>query len=264
MTGLPTQTQLSYRWGCRLACAACLIAGVGLFHWRTHAALVPASADIGHYTVMRTLGPIKVDGVLDEPSWKAAKSTGTFRANDGSGAATSRVEAKMLWDDSDLYFAFECDDTDLAGTMTQRDEHLWEEEVVEVFIDPDGDEKNYIELEVNPLGTFLDLFVLTPVVPIPYESYNIRAQWAVKVDGTVQNSSDRDRGWRVELAVPLRDAVTAPNSPPKDGDKWRLNLYRIERKPKEQYIAWSPTLKPSFHTPSRFGEVTFSTRRAGQ
>lgn len=264
MTGPSTQTRLSYRWGCRLACAACLIAGVGLFHWRTHAALVPAIADISHYTVMRTLGPIKVDGVLDEPSWKAAKSTGAFRANDGSGAATSRVEAKMLWDDSNLYFAFECDDTDLAGTMTQRDEHLWEEEVVEVFIDPDGDEKNYLELEVNPLGTFLDLFVLTPVVPIPYESYNIRAQWAVMVDGTVQNSSDRDRGWRVELAVPLRDAVTAPNSPPKDGDKWRLNLYRIERKPKEQYIAWSPTLKPSFHTPSRFGEVTFSTRRAGQ
>lgn len=260
----PKQTRLSYRWGCRLTYVACLIAGVALCHWQTQAAFVPASADISHYTVMRTLGPIKVDGVLDERSWQAAKSTGAFRANDGSGAATSRVEAKMLWDDSNLYFAFECDDTDLVGTMTKRDEHLWEEEVVEVFIDPDGDEKNYIELEVNPLGTFLDLFVLTPVVPIPYESYNIGAQWAVKVDGTVQNSSDRDRGWRVELAVPLTDAVTAPNRPPKDGDKWRLNLYRIERRPKEQYIAWSPTLKPSFHTPSRFGEVTFSTHRAGE
>jgi hypothetical protein len=138
-----------------------------------------------------------------------------------------------------------------------------DQEVVEVFIDPDGDEKNYIELEVNPLGAFLDLFVLTPVVPIPYESYNIPAKWAVKVDGTVQNSSDQDRGWSVELAVPLKEAVTAPNQPPKDGDRWRLNLYRIERKPKDQLIAWSPTLKPSFHTPSRFGEVTFSTRKAG-
>jgi len=235
-----------------------------MFHWRTQAATVAASMDISHYTVMRTLGPIKVDGVFDEPSWRAAKSTGAFRANDGSETVTSRVEAKMLWDDSNLYFAFECDDTDLSATMTKRDEHLWQEEVVEVFIDPDGDEKNYIELEVNPLGAFLDLFVLTPVVPIPYESYNIPAKWAVKVDGTVQNSSDRDRGWSVELAVPLKEAVTAPNRPPKDGDRWRLNLYRIERKPKDQLIAWSPTLKPSFHTPSRFGEVTFSTRKAGE
>ena len=244
-------------------CCGFLVAAVSIFHWRSHAATAPPGTDISHYTVMRTLGPIKVDGVFDEPSWRVATSTGAFRANDGSETVTSRVEAKMLWDDSNLYFAFECDDTDITATMTKRDEHLWQEEVVEVFIDPDGDEKNYIELEVNPLGTFLDLFVLTPVVPIPYESYNIPAHWAVKVDGTVQNSSDRDRGWKVELAVPLKEAVTAPNLPPKNGDKWRLNLYRIERKPKDQLIAWSPTLKPSFHTPSRFGEVTFSTRKAG-
>ncbi|HEU5092913.1 MAG TPA: carbohydrate-binding family 9-like protein, partial [Nitrospira sp.] len=201
-----------------LVCCVVLVTAAILLHWRTQAAAAPVGTDISHYTVMRTLGPIKVDGVLDEPSWLAAKSTGAFRANDGSETVTSRVEAKMLWDDSNLYFAFECDDTDLVATMTKRDEHLWQEEVVEVFIDPDGDEKNYIELEVNPLGAFLDLFVLTPVVPIPYESYNIPAKWAVKVDGTVQNSSDRDRGWTVELAVPLNEAVTAPNRPPKDGD----------------------------------------------
>lgn len=247
-----------------LVCCGVLLAAATLFQWRHQAATVLASTDISRYKVARTLGPIKVDGVFDEPSWRAAKSTGAFRANDGSDTVTSRVEAKMLWDDLNLYFAFECEDTDVAATMTKRDEHLWQEEVVEVFIDPDGDEKNYIELEVNPLGAFLDLFVLTPVVPIPYESYNIPAKWAVKVDGTVQNSSDRDRGWSVELAVPLKEAVTAPNLPPKDGDRWRLNLYRIERKPKDQLIAWSPTLKPSFHTPSRFGEVTFSTRKAGE
>jgi len=252
------------RWDTRLVCCGFLLVATAMYQWRSQAAVVPPNTEISHYTVMRTLGPIKVDGVFDEPSWRAAKSTGSFRANDGSDSAVSRVEAKMLWDDSNLYFAFECDDTDIVGTMKKRDEHLWQEEVVEIFIDPDGDQKNYIELEVNPLGAFLDLFVLTPVVPIPYESYNIPAHWAVKVDGTVQNSSDRDRGWSVELALPLKEAVTAPNLPPKNGDKWRLNLYRIERKPKEQLIAWSPTLKPSFHTPARFGEVIFSTRKAGE
>jgi cellulose/xylan binding protein with CBM9 domain len=254
----------SYSQVFRLAGRLLPIAGAVMLLWQIPAATPTAGLDISRYTVMRTLGPIKVDGVFDEPSWRAAKSTGAFRANDGSQTPTSKVEAKMIWDDSNLYFAFECEDTDLFATMTKRDEHLWQEEVVEVFIDPDGDEKNYIELEVNPLGAFLDLFVLTPVVPIPYESYNISAEWAVKVDGTVQNSSDRDRGWNVELAVPFKEAVTAPHRPPKDGDKWRLNLYRIERKPKEEYIAWSPTLKPSFHTPSRFGEVTFSTRKVGE
>ncbi len=225
----------------------------------------PKSApDISRYMIRRTLGPIQVDGLLNEPSWKASASTGPFKLNDGTGYPENKVEAKMLWDDQFLYFAFECEDTDIFATMKARDQHLWEEEVVEVFIDPDGDQKNYIELEINPLNTFLDLFVLTPIVPIPYESYNVPAKWAVKVDGTVNNSLDKDNRWIVEASMPLKEAVTAPNIPPRNGDRWRLNLYRIERRPKEEFIAWSPTLKPSFHTPDRFGEVTFSTSKAGQ
>ena len=220
--------------------------------------------DISHYVIRKTLGPIAVDGVLDEASWKAAASTGPFRLNDGTGYPKHKVEAKILWDETNLYFGFQCEDTDIFATMKKRDQHLWEEEVVEIFIDPDGDQRDYIELEINPLGTFLDLFVLRPVIPIPYESYNIPAQWAVKVDGTVNNSSDKDRGWTVELSMPLQEAVTAPNLPPKEGDKWRLNLYRIEQRPLAENSAWSPTLTPSYHTPARFGEISFSVQKVGK
>ena len=220
--------------------------------------------DISHYTVKRTLGPIHIDGILDESSWSAAAGTGPFLLNDGKGLPAAKTVAKMLWDDQNLYFAFQCEDTDIFATMRIRDQHLWEEEVVEIFIDPDSDQANYIELEINPLSTFLDLFVLKPIVPIPYESYNIPAKWAVKVNGTINNSRDTDQGWNVELSLPLKEAVTAPHTPPNDGDRWRLNLYRIERKPQEEYSAWSPTLNPSYHTPARFGEITFSRRKAGE
>ena len=132
--------------------------------------------DISRYIVKRTLGPIHIDGALEEPSWNAAASTGPFSLNEGKGLPAEKTIAKMLWDDQNLYFAFQCEDTDIFATMKIRDQHLWEEEVVEVFIDPDGDQANYIELEINPLNTFLDLFVLKPIVPIPYESYNIPAK----------------------------------------------------------------------------------------
>ncbi len=223
-----------------------------------------SASDISRYTVKRTLGTIRVDGVLDEWSWKTATSTGSFLLNEGSGLPATKTEAKMLWDDQNLYFGFQCEDTDLFATMKVRDQHLWEEEVVEIFIDPDNDQLNYIELEINPLNTFLDLFVLKPVVPIPYESYNIPAKWAVKVNGTINNSTDQDKGWTVELSMPLKEAITSAHMPPHDGDKWRLNLYRIEKKPKEEYSAWSPTLNASYHTPARFGEITFSNRKAGE
>ena len=57
--------------------------------------------------------PITVDGVLDETSWKASASTGPFQINHGSGYPEARVEAKMLWDDQNVYFGFECKDTDI-------------------------------------------------------------------------------------------------------------------------------------------------------
>src|SRR2546425_11548454 len=100
MTIRPIEKIAKYSWSSRLVCAGFLIASGAMFHWRTQAAVASAGADISHYTVMRTLGPIKVDGVFDEPSWRAAKSTGPFRANDGAGATMSRVEAKMVLDDS--------------------------------------------------------------------------------------------------------------------------------------------------------------------
>jgi len=117
----------SYSQVFRLAGRLLPIAGAVMLLWQIPAATPTAGLDISRYTVMRTLGPIKVDGVFDEPSWRAAKSTGAFRANDGSQTPTSKVEAKMIWDDSNLYFAFECEDTDLFATMTKRDEHLWQE-----------------------------------------------------------------------------------------------------------------------------------------
>jgi hypothetical protein len=244
-----------------------LAAMAGFIAFGSLAAIRPVDQpglDISRYTVKRAVGPIRLDGVLDESSWKTATGTGPFLLNDGTGLPATKTEARMLWDDQNLYFAFECEDTDIFATMKVRDQHLWEEEVVEIFIDPDNDQQNYIELEINPLNTFLDLFVLKPIVPIPYESYNIPAKWAVKVNGTINNSADKDKGWTVELSIPLKEAVTAPHIPPNEGDNWRLNLYRIERKPKEEYSAWSPTLKPSYHTPGRFGEITFSNRKSGE
>jgi hypothetical protein len=59
--------------------------------------------------------------------------------------------------------------------------------------------------------------------------------------------------------LPLEDVVTAPHTPPQPGDRWRINLYRIERLPIGARLAWSPTFKDS-HVPARFGEIIFSDR----
>ncbi|HEY3132180.1 MAG TPA: carbohydrate-binding family 9-like protein [Acidobacteriota bacterium] len=208
------------------------------------------------YEISRTAVPIRVDGKLDDPSWMQAAAVNLVNNRDGS-PASYKTEARMLFDDRFLYFAFRCQDENIWATMKQRDQHLWEEEVVEVFLQADPTQPSYIELEVNPLGTMLDIFLLDIRKPLHYESWNSeKLQWAVQVDGTVDGKGG-DKEWTCEIALPLEDVIPAPHIPPQAGDRWRLNLYRIEKKPTPALLAWSPTLTNNFHVPKMFGEIVF-------
>ena len=55
------------------------------------------------------------------------------------------------------------------------------------------------------------------------------------------------------MRIPLRalggEPVTA-------GTRWRANFYRIDRA-NRAFLASSPTLQGSFHTPARFGWLEF-------
>ena len=209
------------------------------------------------YQVGRTSGSIKVDGKLDDIEWKKAPLVGDFVNNSDGSQSTYKTEARVLYDENFVYFAFRCGDDNIWATMKRRDEHLWEEEVVEVFLQADPNQPSYIELEVNPLGAMLDIYMLAARKPLHYESWNSeKLRWAVQVDGTVDGKAG-DREWTCEIALPLEDIVTAPHRPPLAGDRWRMNLYRGEQRPTPAGLAWSPTLRDDFHIPQRFGEIVF-------
>jgi len=233
------------------AFAACWLAGV----------LSAQATQRPVYQVLRTAQAIQVDGKLDDAAWAQAPAVGAFVNNRDGSASPLPTEAKILYDDDFLYFAFRVVDDNIWATMKERDDHLWTEEVVEVFLQPDPQKSPYIELEVNPLGTMLDIYLLDIRKPIPYKSWNShKLKWAVQVDGTVDGKPG-DQQWTAEIALPMEDIVPAPNLPPKPGDRWRLNLYRVEQKPERAGLAWSPTMAGDFHKPSMFGEIVFTDRR---
>ena len=211
------------------------------------------------YEVSRTATPVKVDGKLDDMVWTKVSPLRNLRNNlDGSPGA--KTEAKILYDDDFLYVSFRSTDKNIWATLKRRDEHLWEEEVVELFVQADPHQTSYIELEVNPLGTMLDIYLLDIRKPLHYESWNSqRLKWGVELFGTV-DGKDGDREWTCEIALPMEDVVTARNLPPQAGDRWRINLYRMEKLPIPELLAWSPTFKDDFHVPERFGEIIFTSK----
>lgn len=213
----------------------------------------------------RALSPLTIDGVLDEETWQQAVPMGPFRCFlTKQGKPLYATEAKCAWDDQHLYFAFVAEDPDIWSHYTQRDQNLWEEEVVEVYIDPDGDGKNYKEFEVNPRNAVVDLNIPQGIdigdVDEARKWDAVHLQAAVRANGTINQRDDIDESWTVELALAWGD-LTPAGAPPKIGEVWRVQLYRIDRSKmlpdpeKQEFSGWSPT--DTFHHPIHFGRLVF-------
>jgi hypothetical protein len=221
----------------------------------------PKETPLPVYKAAHTTGPITIDGKLDEPDWKKAASTGPFVRTMDGGATKYRTEAKMLWDDKFLYVAWICEDEDIWTSYTQHDDPLYNQEVVEIFIDADGDGKTYNELEISPANVTFDAYFPSHRENLPKAiTWESGIKSAVVVNGTLNNAADKDQSWTVEVAIPIANLAAVPHVPPLVGDKWRINLYRLdwynERKVNEG-SAFSPVFIGDFHNLPRFGWLEF-------
>jgi len=235
------------------------------------------------YVSYRADTPIQVDGRLDDHAWKAAPWTDAFIDIQGDVRPRPRFQtrAKMLWDDSYLYVGALIEEPHVWGTLTRHDSVIFHDNDFEIFIDPDGDNHEYYEIEINALNTVWDLFLKKPYrdggpALNDWEIPGLKS--AVHVDGTLNDPKDTDAAWSVELAIPwkaLAEYAHRP-APPKDGDQWRINFSRVEwrheinggndRKvpntPEDNWV-WSPQGVIDMHRPERWGYVQFSTAAPG-
>lgn len=224
-----------------------------------------AAQEIPEYTIYRAGTPIVVDGRLDEPAWTAAPDVGAFVFPWYRDGKREQTVAKILWDDTNLYVAFICEDAHIWAVHTERDSRVWEDDAVEVFTAPDpGRLDHYFNIEMNVLGIFLDEFRTAGPGTPPIDEWAANGvQIKTSLVGTLNDDTDEDAYWILEAAIPFSNfAAVARNTPPRPGNVWRLNLNRLGGNTNQQYSQWSAsrTPRPSFHVPADFGRVTFSDR----
>ncbi len=245
---------------CLLSCLLISVSSVPGAHSPVNPARQPQPKRV---VVPKLKGKITIDGNLDERVWRRAAVLKPFVLNDGSGAEREATEVRLWYDDGALYIGWICTDRDIQATLTERDSKFWEEEVAEFFITAGGLDR-YFEVQWNPLGGVFDA-IITNELDSRGVSKKFTGDWnfmakgmksAVQVKGTVANSSDLDKYWRVEVKLPFADLNQAT---PKGGEVWRANFYRFNRGKDQavELLSWSPTLLPSFHQPSRFGHIQF-------
>ena len=223
--------------------------------------------EVGHYTCYRLNETINIDGRLDESSWKKAPKSPRFVDLVTGEQAPLDTRMAALWDDRILYVGFWVEEPRIQANFTEQDSPIYMENDVEVFI---TSKDCYYEFEINALGTVYEVFfiwqdaykkgskfdkpefdLLSQRVDVlggfqdnmRFNKHPRGKRWAfldwdfpgrktaIHVDGTLNNNSDVDRGWTVELAFPWEGmGLLAGNRslPPKDGDTWRMDFSRFE------------------------------------
>lgn len=115
--------------------------------------------------VPRTAAPPQMKAAPDEAIWDRAALIPHLtmsRGTDATGLQPLPTSVRLLWDAQYLYLRFRCTDTEIYTPITGRDAELYKGDVVEVFLDPVGDARWYIELQVNPRGDIFDqMFSIT-------------------------------------------------------------------------------------------------------
>ncbi|WP_309121115.1 carbohydrate-binding family 9-like protein [Paenibacillus sp.] len=166
------------------------------------------------------------------------------------GVPRQRTEAKAVWTNDALRIRFECEDDFISAAMTRRDDPLYDEDVVEVFIDEAGAGERYMELEINPLNAVFDAKIVNDL------EGNIQVDTSWDAEG-LHTTAVREAGKTTyEISIPFDNFEKRPDA----GTTWRWNLYRIDADPsgRRHFWAWSPTGAVDFHRSERFGALVFA------
>jgi hypothetical protein len=217
------------------------------------------------YRVARTQAPREALLSAEDEAWAPAQAIKW-------GPAAYETRFRALSDEAGLVLRFDATDPSPWHTMTKHDDHLWEEEVVEIFLDLNRSGHDYAEIEISPGNVVCDVRMVSPW---PHKQMDLA--WDLSgLETRVRMTKDatgRTIGWTATAVLPWAGFRSLPSStsitlPPKPGDSWRFNVFRVKRPggpsaPQKGAVeaAWSKPPVESFHVPEAFRDFVFDTAR---
>ena len=192
----------------------------------------------------RTDTPPAIDGDLTDACWKGSAAFGGFVSTTGFWCR-EQTEGFLTYDDTHLYVAVRCHDSEIASVTAQNrprdDESIAADDCVEIYVGVNHDLNTFYRLMINSLGNIYEA-ICDRRGSVRDTSWNPDCKVAV---ATGRNE------WTIELAIPLADLGTAV---PQPGTIWGFNLAR--RRPRtEEFGSWS--MAGSFGAPAQFGDLVF-------
>ena len=210
-----------------------LLLALNLFYLDGKAQTNAAIQESFQLTIQPTKGPIKLDGILDEPAWNTVQAVSQFNKKfpNDIGAPKKQTEVKYLFDDKNLYFAFKVYDSGTAIIRSlKRDIGHDGNDGVAVVLDPLNQKTNGFYFVVSALN------VQSEDQLTGSSDGGISYSWDTK---WFSMTKDYGNYWIAEIAIPLKSIRY--NS---ENKNWGVNFVRIDAKNFE-YSTWT-RIGPNF------------------
>ncbi len=238
-------------------------------------------------TVLETTHPPVIDGNISEIAWQRASTLSPFQNVDGTGEPQNPTQTALLWDSEHLYIGVKAYISEAQIphiSQTQNDSPIWEDECIEILMDPHLKTDTYYHFVINPIGALFDQQVNLPGTPYfrfaPQDVQPTLSQDTMKTDFDADSDWNSNAKvateinttfWSVEIAIPremlekpagldLQDGSTAEN-------RWLFNIQRkaymdtrnaedLALTTQREYSYWLPTYDTAhpwwFHAPQQY------------
>jgi len=196
---------------------------------------------------MRSVGAVRtqtapvIDGKLDDACWAEARVTTGFTDYRTEELAIEQTFVRVLYDDENLYVAFECiepDPNSIVAAERRYDQSFREEDKVEVHLDTFHDHRSAYIFAVNTLGTRFDARI---------GLFDYDDTWGCEWSAACTVVEDR---WFAEIAIPIGNLLFAQ----KTGATWGANFRRTE-KGRQESSYWCYRNSQARH-PREYGDLT--------
>jgi hypothetical protein len=217
-------------------------------------------------------GPITVDGNIHKQPWQSALWSNRLVDMVTGAPGLYDTRTAVLWSDTHLYVAFWAEEPFLEAHQTERDSIIFLENDLELFIDGGDCyyelEINALNTVYEVFFIWRDAYQKNGRFDVPifdvhqpdavtfggdydrtgasfwrgthprglrwaFLNYDMPGlETAVQLDGTLNNKTDIDRGWSLEIGIPWESLHWLANGrslPPTNGDVWRLLLGRFQK-----------------------------------
>ncbi len=203
-------------------------------------AAITASAQT--FQVIKADRKPNIDGQLTEEVWQQPPTIRNFFALGIGGKPVPERCVVWLAADSDaLYVAVRCQEPAMSERVLKyhkKDEPVWQDDGIEIFLDPARSKDSYAQIIVSSAGVIMDGYCQSKA----YGSLDV--SWDSGATAAVQTVTD---GWTMEVCIPLAQLpVTDPHA------DWGVHIARNQRGRNSEHLTCLEERIQGFNDLDRF------------